>query len=73
MNQIVAAQEAFNGLPAAVRKRFGNDPGQMLDFLDDPQNASEAVKLGLVDAPQDSQVPQGDVQPPAAPVDKTGV
>lgn len=62
VNQVMAAEEAFMALPAALRKRFDNDPGKMLAFVDDPQNASEAVSLGLVEAvPQDYQIPQGAV------------
>lgn len=60
VNQVLAAQDAFNALPATLRKRFDNDPGKMLAFVDDPQNASEAVSLGLIEAPpQDYQIPQG--------------
>lgn len=59
MNQVVAANEAFMTLPAALRKRFSNDPGQLLSFLENEDNRSEAIKLGLVKAPQDTQVPQG--------------
>lgn len=44
---VIAAQEAFNQLPASTRARFGNDPAQLLDFMDDPKNGKEAVALGL--------------------------
>lgn len=68
MNQILAAQEAFAVLPPALRKRFDNDPGSLLSFLDDPANRAEAIQLGLLEAPpQDSQIPQGgavNVKPP---------
>jgi len=39
----------FSALPAKVRARFANDPTKMVSFLDDPNNADEAVKLGLID------------------------
>lgn len=45
------AERAFFSLDAVVRKRFGNDPTLMMDFLMDPSNRDEAVKLGLVVAP----------------------
>lgn len=35
-------------LPAVVRKRFKNDPGRLIEFLNDPKNRDEAVQLGLV-------------------------
>lgn len=47
-NMLVAASEAFNALPAALRKRFDNDPAELLAFLDDDANREEAVKLGLI-------------------------
>jgi phage internal scaffolding protein len=56
LNVVNAAEDAFMALPATVRKRFANDPGQMLSFLDDPANRDEAVKLGLVDLVQDSTI-----------------
>ena len=31
----------------AVRKRFA-DPGELLAFIEDPRNLSEAIELGLV-------------------------
>lgn len=51
MNKIAAAQQEFMQLPAAIRERFGNDPGKMLEFLSDSSNKDEAVKLGLVALP----------------------
>lgn len=45
------ADEAFMALDASVRKRFDNDSSLMIDFLNDPVNRAEAVKLGLVKAP----------------------
>ncbi|UPW41540.1 internal scaffolding protein [Peromfec virus RodF8_61] len=48
-NVIAAANEAFDALPAALRKRFNNDPQELLDFLNDEANTDEAIALGLVD------------------------
>lgn len=47
-NSIIAAKEMFNSLPASVRNKFENDPGQLLDFVGDPENIEEARKLGLL-------------------------
>lgn len=46
-NIIIAAEESFASLPASVRDRFRNDPGQLLEFLENSSNLDEAVKLGL--------------------------
>lgn len=51
LNQVVEAQAAFYDLSSTIRARFHNDPGELLDFLDDPANRDEAVKLGLVEPP----------------------
>lgn len=42
------AQEHFESLPAELRNRFANDPVRLLDFVMDPENKDEAVKLGLL-------------------------
>lgn len=47
LNMVIAAREAFMELKPEIRKRFHNDPGQMIEFLQDERNNSEAVKLGL--------------------------
>lgn len=49
--QVTHAQQAFMDLPAVVRDRFGNDPGALLEFLDDPANDREAIRLGLKTPP----------------------
>ena len=50
MDQVVKAKHAFAALPSKVRSRFQNDPGQFLEFFNDPSNADEAVRLGLASA-----------------------
>jgi len=50
-NRIIEAESDFARLPAHLRTRFNNDPGQLLSFLDDPQNLSEAQELGLCPKP----------------------
>lgn len=42
------ARKRFDSLPSAVRERFNNDPAQLLEFLDNPDNESEARKLGIL-------------------------
>lgn len=50
LNAVRAAEDGFAALPAAVRERFGNNPGALLDFIGDDANYDEAVKLGLIPA-----------------------
>lgn len=48
MNKIISAQEAFQELPVNIKKRFDQDPGKLIDFLNNPENREEAERLGLV-------------------------
>lgn len=48
MDLVANARTAFEELPSALRARFANDPGQLLDFIADPENYDEAAELGLL-------------------------
>lgn len=47
--KVEEVQGQFAGLPSRVRRRFANNPEQLIKFLEDPNNLPEAVKLGLID------------------------
>lgn len=47
LDQVTKAQQAFDDLPSNLRKRFGNSPVEMVNFLSDPKNDQEAISLGL--------------------------
>jgi len=47
-NRILQANNDFMALPSELRAKFGNDPGNLLTFLEDPVNRAEAVELGLI-------------------------
>lgn len=47
-NAIAESYEAFDQMPAEVRRRFDNDPGKFVDFCSDDSNREEAIKLGLI-------------------------
>lgn len=48
LHKVFNAQEAFQSLPAQVRARFQNDPGQLINFIQDKNNYDEALSLGLL-------------------------
>jgi phage internal scaffolding protein len=48
MNALIAAESEFAALPAQLRNKFANDPANLVQFLDNPDNRAEAEKLGLV-------------------------
>ncbi|WNK14023.1 MAG: internal scaffolding protein [Microvirus sp.] len=62
LNLIIEAQSAFMEMPANVRARFENDPGHFLDFISDPANQDEAIRLGLAidNRQQPSALPKDD-------------
>lgn len=47
LNVVLVAQDSFMSLPAKVRARFQNDPGEFLDFVSDPKNRNEVKAMGL--------------------------
>lgn len=49
MDKVVRFKAEFDMLPGQIRKRFDNDPANIIDWLADPKNDPEAVKLGLKD------------------------
>jgi len=49
---IAHANQAFATLDSGLRKRFSNNPAEMIAFLDDPSNRDEAIRLGLVKQPE---------------------
>lgn len=50
VNKVMEAQEGFMRLPSKVRSRFQNDPGQFLEFMNNPINIEEMISLGLATA-----------------------
>lgn len=57
MQVVIDANNAFMALDAKTRKKFNNDPTEMLAFLDDAENREEAIKLGMIPAPAPTPQP----------------
>jgi len=49
LNTVISAQNAFNELPSALRKRFGGDIERYLEYVNDPKNVSEMIELGMIE------------------------
>jgi len=47
MDYLNEAEAAFADLPAEVRRRFGNDPREFVEFASDRANVDELLKMGL--------------------------
>lgn len=50
--RIRVAQESFQALPSKIRSRFHNEPGELLDFMNDEENREEAQRMGLIPTPE---------------------
>lgn len=48
LNQHREARDYFMALPAKLKLRFHNSPSELWNFIADPDNAEEAVRLGLL-------------------------
>lgn len=81
MDLMLRAQEMFEGLPAKVRKRFGNDPAEFLAGIQDPSREAEMIELGVIIKKEgDNPLPAGEAggvaagpassQEPAEPVEE---
>lgn len=51
MNLIRDAESAFLKVPAEIRARFNNDPGEIINFMENAANRDEAIKLGFIEKP----------------------
>lgn len=61
LHLVKQAKAAFADLPSHVRKRFGNDPANLLEFIEKKENYDEAVKLGLIEPkPEKPQASKND-------------
>lgn len=67
MNAVLAADEMFQTLPSSIRRRFHNDPGTFLDFVGNPENAEEMIKMGLATKAQKDEVLEPLIETPKAP------
>lgn len=65
MRIVTTGQGMFRDLPSSIRRKFGNDPAQFLEYVQDENNHEEMVELGLVEGPQATQSAEGDGKSPA--------
>lgn len=67
MNIRLQAEEAFGSLPAKIRERYGNDPGQFLAALSDEDEHPFLRKMGVLKPlPKDAGTTAGAPAAPAA-------
>lgn len=64
-NRVLQAEADFLQIPSGIRDRFNQDPEQLTEFLNNPENRSEAEELGLI-ARVEPEPEGGEIVPPAA-------
>lgn len=69
LNTVAAGEAAFASLPSKLRARFKNEPAQFLEFMSNPANQDEIIKLGLA---VDSRPPAPPAEPPITLPGSTG-
>ena len=67
MNIIAEAQQMFETVPAEIRKKFGNDPAEYVEFMQNPENRDKIEALGL-DASHLPKPPEPVPEPTPEPV-----
>lgn len=65
--KVKEAEAAFNSMDARVRQRFNNSPEQFMEFIHDPKNIPEAIKLGLVNSKPNTPVNSPAANEPSKP------
>jgi len=64
LDRVMAADEEFLSLPAALRARFDNEPNNLIEFLNQEENRLEAEKLGLVEPKETLSAPTVETSTP---------
>lgn len=54
LQTVIDAQNAFMTLDSSIRKRFQNNPQELINFLKNPKNKDEAIALGIVNKPSNA-------------------
>ena len=65
LQRVVAAQQMFEQLPAALRAEFANDPALFIDYVSDPENEADMRERGLL--PKQMETGPGEGAPGGSP------
>ncbi len=73
LNMLIDAQDQFDRLPAELRKHCDHDPAVFIDWVDNPENLQEAIRLGIFprDTPLPESTPEKAAGPPPEPPETT--
>ena len=69
LEKVEKANKQFDELGVEIKKRFRNNPAELLAFLENIENKEEAIKLGLVEKePKETDTPVVVEEPETPPV-----
>jgi len=57
LQTVIDSEAAFMTLPSETRFKFQNNPQELINFLADPKNRDEAIKLKLLNPPPQEITP----------------
>eukprot|EP01043_Picozoa_sp_COSAG02_P068352 COSAG02_NODE_11317_length_1749_cov_1.025455_3_plen_155_part_00 len=57
------AQEEFMSVPSDIRKQFDNNPGKFYEFVSNPDNKDELIKMGFIEQSQQAVAPSSATEP----------
>lgn len=68
-NKMCAVKEHFEALPSNIRRFFGDEPANFVNFVTNPSNFQKAIDMGLISsgemyAQAQNQSPQANPVPP---------
>lgn len=63
VNSVREAERRFLALPAALRAECENDPGQLIDYVEDDKNIDALVAYGVIDPPEGWVKPKEELPP----------
>lgn len=67
-NIIAKSKELFDAMPLNIRKRFNFNPVELLEFVNNPDNKDEAIKLGIAtEKPKEPEPPVTPAPPVTTP------
>ncbi len=52
LNAVIESQDSFNALSSDLRKRFNNNPQELLEFVMNEENREKAQEMGLIPTPE---------------------
>ena len=57
LDMVKEAQDEFMSIPSDIRKKFDNNPGKFYEFVSNPDNKQQLIKMGFIEQSQTAVAP----------------